>query len=154
VLLTRRDSVPPTTLKALTSLGVTSTIVAGGPGTISDTTLGELPSPTRVSGADRYAVAANVAALGLEGTAGLLPTLRPDRMIVASGDSWTDALLGASLGARLRAPLLLTKGNRLPGATSDILKANAAQVLNCYVIGGSGTVNAATARAIAGAFGG
>jgi len=154
VLLARRDSVPPATLKALASLGVTATIATGGPATISDTTLGELPSPTRVSGADRYAVAANVAALGLEGTAGVPPTLRPDRMIVASGDSWTDALLGASLGARLRAPLLLTKGNRLPGATSDILKANAAQVLNCYVIGGSGTVNAATARAIAGAFGG
>ena len=44
VLLVSRDSVPQATTQAMKDLGITSTVVVGGPSSVSDATLAQLPS--------------------------------------------------------------------------------------------------------------
>ncbi len=50
VLLTDRDALPAATRDSLTRLGVSSTLVIGGPAAISEAVLAQLPKPTRLGG--------------------------------------------------------------------------------------------------------
>ncbi|KRE62249.1 cell wall-binding repeat-containing protein [Nostocoides sp. Soil756] len=61
ILLVRADEVPAATAAALKDLGISRTVVAGGPASVSDAVLAQLPSPTRIGGSDRFAVSAAVA---------------------------------------------------------------------------------------------
>jgi putative cell wall-binding protein len=54
ILLVGADRVPTATRTALTEFGTTATVVAGGPGVVSDRALAALPSPTRLAGSNRY----------------------------------------------------------------------------------------------------
>jgi putative cell wall-binding protein len=141
LLLVRRTSAPAVTLRELASLGVTRTIVAGGPATISDPVVASLPGGHRVSGADRYSTAAALAVLGLDGEAGVCaPSTRADRFLIAAGSASADALAAAPLAARLHAPLLLTDGSVLSTPTAEILSARGGTTLQCWVAGGDATV--------------
>ena len=141
LLLVRPASVPAVTARELASLGVTRTIVAGGPSTVSDRVVASLPGGWRVSGADRYVTAASLAALGLDGRPGVCAaSTRPDRFLICAGSAPADALAAAPLAARVHAPLLLTDGSTLSSATADLLAARGGRTLQCWVVGGSATV--------------
>ncbi|WP_339060553.1 cell wall-binding repeat-containing protein [Tepidibacillus marianensis] len=130
ILLVTKDQIPDFTKQALGSLKSTHTIIIGGTGVISDNVKKQLPNPYRVSGQDRFLTAAEV-------TRKLnAPT---EKVYVASGMGFADALAGAVLAAKDNSPLLLTKPNELPKGTRDIwLEKN---VLNFTVLGGTGSVN-------------
>lgn len=149
VLLVKGSQVPAATSGALASLGVTRTIVVGGPATVPNSVLALLPGAVRISGADRYAVSATMAEYALDGGPALPQTLRTDRILVASGQVFPDALAGSVLAARSRGPLLLTKGSSLSAPTSSFLRRRAYRVLECYVLGGTGTVAPVVAGAVA-----
>lgn len=137
VLLVQAGALPGETSAAFARLGITKTIVAGGPAVIGDGVLAQLPAPLRVWGKDRYATSAAIARLGLDGRAGYLAkTLRTDRIIVASGLTFPDALAGAALSARTRGPMVLTKSTEVSPAADALLKERAYGVLNCYLLGG------------------
>lgn len=75
---------------------------------------------TRVSGADRFATAANLAASAFAGGAG--------DAVVARGDAFADALAGGYLAGRLGtgAPILLTNTGSVPQVTKDRLQSPSA----------------------------
>jgi putative cell wall-binding protein len=149
VLLVGRGRIPKATSDALASLAVTGTIVVGGPATVPNSVLAHLPHPVRISGADRYAVSAAMAEYGLDGGPAFPQTLRTDRIMIASGRVFPDALAGSVLAARSCAPLVLTDGARLSSATNSFLRRRAYRVTRCYVLGGTGTIAVSTAASVA-----
>ena len=103
VLFTERDSVPSATRSALAALNVTTTLVVGGPGLVSDAVAASLPGARRLGGDGPAAVSEAVAA---ESVARGLPA---NIVFVADADQPLDgALVGAALartgGVQLLAP--------------------------------------------------
>ncbi len=86
--------VPAPTRSALTDLHVRRTVVAGGAVTVSSSVLAALPSATRIDGATRYDLSANIASWAR--SAGV-PTAH---VLVASGETTglADTLSGGQLG--------------------------------------------------------
>ena len=131
ILLVTRDGVPLPTRQALTEMGTSSTVVVGGPAAISDGTMGQLPSPRRVSGADRYSTSAAVAD-HFTGDVDL------GKVVLSSGDP--GGLVDALPGGAIRAITLLTNPGTLPPATRDWLVRNDAGIGVVDVIGGPNAV--------------
>jgi putative cell wall-binding protein len=87
----------------------------------------------RLAGNDRYATAAAAANAAFPGGA--------STVLIASGETFPDALAGAALAGFRASPVLLTTKASLPAATStalDTLKAT-----NAVILGGTGAVSAA-----------
>ena len=109
---------------------------------------------TRVGGADAVADAAAVAQAVFPGTADVT---RPAAVTLVDANSWQDGVAASVLfSLPLRAPILLTQGGDVPGATSSALKAlnprgepkaGNAQVLR---IGAAAEPDGLKAKAIAG----
>jgi putative cell wall-binding protein len=138
VLLVKRDAIPDSTAAAIRSLGVTSTIIVGGEASVSAATQTHLPASTRISGANRYAVAAAVAEFGAK--RGLLPL----RAIVATGESFPDALTAGVAATRFRAPVLLTTSSRLSDPARMQLGAQRPDLLEVFAVGGRNSISDAT----------
>lgn len=147
VLLVKRDAVPDSTAATIRSLSVTSTVIVGGEASVSAATQRRLPSATRISGANRYEVAAAVAAFGA--SRGLLPL----RAILATGESFPDALTAGVAAARFRAPVLLTTSTRLSDSTRAQLAGQRADTLEVVAVGGTRSVSDATLSQVRGAIG-
>jgi stage II sporulation protein D len=138
VLLVTRDAVPEPTAGALSTLGISSTVVAGGPAVISDAVLANLPAPTRKAGADRYSTAVAIA----DNYVGLIGA---GTVAVASGNdaNIVDALAGGALGS----VVLLTTPTALAGATRGWL-ANRSDIGAVRVLGGPAAVSDPTLASI------
>ncbi len=118
ILLSRKDSLPSVTAKALN--GKKNSIIAGGTGAISQKVAKELPKPVRYSGTTRYETAAKIIneLIGQKYEA-----------FVASGQDFPDALAGSVLAAKKDAPILLMQKGLVPepiyGVMEDYLKYSA-----------------------------
>lgn len=132
ILLTRPDVVPRETMDSLKN--VKGSIVVGGPGSVSNQILGKLKASMRIGGSDRFEVATNI----IEKL-----NVNHDRVFVATGFSFADALTGSVLAAKENAPLLLTRPNDLPN--SSILK----DVSEFRVLGGYASVSEAVVSGLA-----
>lgn len=109
ILLTRPDSLPTTTKKALE--GISETLIIGGKGAVSEEVEGELPAAYRISGADRYATSAAVAEELFPGAA---------VGFAANGTGFADALTGSNYAAFYEAPMLLVKQNSVSAAIDEL----------------------------------
>lgn len=144
LLITDPASLPGETARALTRLQPERIIVVGGTAAVSAEVATQLAPYAvsgvvqRIGGADRYEVAANIAAA--------YPADVP-RVYLASGQDYPDALAGAALAAHQGAPLLITRSTFLPTAVAEQLERLSPGQL--IVLGGSGAVSSATARAAA-----
>jgi putative cell wall-binding protein len=97
----------------------------------------------RVSGLDRYETA--VAAVDQSFPAST--TVSVPTVIVASGETWPDALGGSALAGAYEGPLLLTARDSLPAATrASIARLKPNEV---FVLGGPGTVSPAVESQLA-----
>lgn len=85
---------------------------------------------TRLAGEDIYATAAEVAGALFAGPGGR------SVVVIASAESWPDALTGAYFGAVAAAPVLLVTGDGVPPATSAALR----EVTEAVVVGGSAVI--------------
>ncbi len=111
IVLTRPDSLPATSASVLDTLGITNTIIAGGPQAVSPAVAVHLPSPVRKGGTDRYHTARILATWGTdEGV------LADPGLGVASGQVFADALIAAPLLAQRSTPLVL--GERVTADTA------------------------------------
>ena len=126
ILLTRTDQLPEETKQGL--VGKTSSIVIGGTGVISNQVQGQLPSPKRYGGVDRYSTASEVVKNLEMGT---------DIAYVATGTNFPDALAGSVLAAKNNANILLVKANTIPDPTKTLLK----NFEDFAIFGGSGAVS-------------
>lgn len=112
ILLTRTDSLPESTVKALFDLGINKTIVVGGPAVVGEPILQRLPLPVRVSGPDRYATAVAIARyFGLDAS----------HLYCATGLNFADAITGAVLASRKKSGIVLV-GNQVPPGVEEYLK--------------------------------
>lgn len=116
VLLTAPDVLPPDTSAELRRLGATDVVVLGGPNAISDAVVRDVAAlgirTERISGADRAATAAAIAARA--GTRG--------RAFVVNGYRPADALVAGAAAARAGAALLLATPDGVPQVTLDALR--------------------------------
>ena len=104
VLFTERDSVPAATRQALSALNITTTLVVGGTGTVSESVRASLPGAKRLDGADVAAVSRSVVA---ESVARGLPA---NIVYVTDAAQPLDAaLVGAAIG-RVTGVQLLVPG--------------------------------------------
>lgn len=141
VLLTARTGLPAVVADELRRLAPQEVVVVGGAGAVADAVLeqaGHASGATvrRVSGTDRFATAAALAAdwFGMEA-----PTV-----YVATGADFPDALAGVPAAAREAAPLLLVTRDQVPRATAETLAR--LQPTRVVLLGGTGAVSAATAE--------
>jgi putative cell wall-binding protein len=135
VILTEPATLPWQARSALGLWGTQRSIVVGGSGAVGASVFAQLPGAVRVAGSDRYETAAELAAFGL--SEGLLP----DRVMLANGQTFPDALSASTLGGRLRAPLLLTPASTLATGAAGYLDAHADRISAAFAAGGSGVLS-------------
>ena len=139
ILLTRRDSIPEGTQRALDELPIVDTVVLGGTPSVSNAVYSRLPSPERIYGADRYETATKIA----EYAFGSLE-FWANRLIIATGENFPDALSAGPLGmpVQLRSsPLLLVRRNSVPASTASFVQQWGEHCSDVYVIGGTTAVS-------------
>lgn len=142
VLLVQPDAVPAAVGAALDSLRPQRIVVLGGSAAVSDSVLSALQaftsgSVTRVSGADRYATSAAVAADG---------NARPAVVYIATGAGFADALAAAPIAGVSGAPLLLVAPSAVPSAIATELRTlNPSAVV---IVGGTSAVAPSVASAL------
>ncbi|GAA1765270.1 cell wall-binding repeat-containing protein [Agromyces humatus] len=134
--------IPLATLQALLTLQPERIVVLGGPGVVGPRTITALnqvsvtDAPvTRIFGADRFATAANIATAEF--------TSPVNRVFIANGLNFPDALAGAAVAARDGSPILLVRPGSLPPTTAAAL--NALDPEEIVVLGQTGAVSAAVA---------
>ena len=139
VLLTKQAALTNSTSAHLEALNPSNIVILGGTGTVGqavEDTLNDRFDATvsRVSGADRYETAAELASM--------FPSELPV-VYVASGmnEAYPDALTGAALAGKDGAPVLLTKTDSVPAATAAALAELNPQ--SVVVLGGSAAVSEA-----------
>lgn len=137
LLLVQPSAIPAATATELRRLKPARIVVLGGPGAVSESVRSALaaysPSVSRLWGADRYATAAAISAASFGAGASVV--------YVATGDGFADALAGVPAAIRAGGPLLLTRGDRIPGATAaELSRLRPARIM---VLGGTGVVSAA-----------
>ena len=144
LLLTRADTLPQQTRTQLARLNPTEVVVLGGTGAVSASTARAAGAYsgggafTRLAGDDRYATAAQIGSQFPDST---------QRVVVASGQAFPDAIVGAALAAHSSAPLLLTRAGSLAGATSEAMRGW--PLTGAYVVGGKGVIQDSVLRDMA-----
>lgn len=104
------------TAALIAELGATNIVIAGGSGAVSNeiqTDLAAIPGVTevrRLGGSDRYATSAAINADAFATASGVY---------LASGGDFPDALAGAALAGRVKAPLYIVRGTCIPGSVAD-----------------------------------
>mgnify|MGYP000754115710 CR=1 FL=1 len=106
-------------------------------------------SAAQVREAAVLAAEAGVATLALDGDETLEACSTMRRFCVASGEVFSDALPAAVLAARVRGPLLLTKGRELPVPVRKLLEKRAYRVLDVTLVGGEATLRSSVANNVA-----
>ncbi len=131
ILLVAADKVPFETRWALGHVQAQRTVVAGGTGVIPAAVAAQLPSPTRVAGADRYGTSTAVA----NWASRLFPATQ---VLLSSGEA--AALVDTLSGGQFGRVTLYTKGTSMPSTTAAWLDA-APGLREVTVLGGTGAVN-------------
>lgn len=140
VLLTPTGTLPAIVSDEIERLDPASILVVGGNGVVSDavfTQLNGIRPTTRLWGDDRYETSVAVSQYGFTSA---------DRVYLASGASFPDALSGAAAAAALGYPVLLTATERVPLVVRD----EVIRLLpsNVVLLGDRGVVGARVAAAI------
>jgi len=137
ILLVGKDAISDETLSAISSLGITSSIVVGGTGVISDAVKSNLPSSTRLSGENRYQTAKEIAEYAASYGMSWQTTY------IATGTNFPDALSCGAVCAKKGCIMLLTSPTSLGESpdTRTILSNNKANIAEIRLIGGSGAIS-------------
>lgn len=142
ILLTASDSLPAGVKNYLDTY-IENTFVIGGTGAVSSNIFSQLPSPERVSGADRYDTNYNVLNK-------FESDLNFDISYVATGANYPDALAGSALAAKNIAPIILTN-NVLSQSMKDLL--NEQDIENIVAFGGTSVISESFINSITGSGG-
>jgi putative cell wall-binding protein len=140
VLLVKPDAIPDITRAELARLQPSEIVVVGGTGAVSSGVQEQLGAyaaqVTRLQGTNRYGTAKAVAldAEQRQGTDAQAPDV-----VVASGESYADALSGGDAAAMSGGVLLLTAGATLPAETRAALEA--LHPASITIVGGPGVVS-------------
>ncbi|WP_191565972.1 cell wall-binding repeat-containing protein [Metabacillus idriensis] len=134
LLLTDTNSLPKSVKEELKRLKVKKVILIGGTAVIGANVEKEIKelginSIQRIGGADRYETSVNIA--NEVSTYG--------EVVVATGQSFADALSIAPIAAQLEMPILLTKKDEVPAPVANYIQTE--EVYAAYVIGGNQVIS-------------
>lgn len=136
ILLTNGTVMNPVNTSFLTSHGIKNITIVGGSAVVSYELENQLNDSgyhvTRISGSDRSATSANLAAQ-------FFPN--PSQAVIASGWSFADALSAAPYAAKLNAPILLLTKDPLNASVEAYLSNT--DIYNIKVIGGDSAISSA-----------
>lgn len=136
VILAKRNQITQETLALLKKLGVKRVTLIGGQNTLTSAVENQLKEmaikTVRIAGANRYSGSTEVAIASYN---------KPQSVVIASGEVFSDALVSAPLAQKLNAPILLVRKDRLDNEISAYLNANKVSLSNIYIQGGPGTVS-------------
>lgn len=150
VLLTLTDSVPQSTLDALTALETTDIVLMGGDSAITpsveEALANDFETVTRVEGNDRFSTAA-AAAAAIAATDDSNPLTEGDGLgatsdgvtaLLTSGLAFPDAVSASQVSYASRLPILLATPEVLPQATIDAINDNGIE--HVVIVGGTGVI--------------
>jgi putative cell wall-binding protein len=150
LLLTAKDALPAVTAAAMgRMMGTNKTVyVLGGEAAVSASVVTTLTGlgyvVTRISGADRYATSAAVAAK-VKSVSTIGSMNGKVTCILASGQGYADALSAGPLAHNNKMPILLTEPGTLTAATSAAITANGCKQM--MIVGGTSAVSDAVSTA-------
>ncbi len=126
--------------------GVTDAILLGGTNVVADSVRLALGATfeTRLAGANRYDTAVQVATYGVANAG-----LAWNRLAIATGTNFPDALAGGVLQGRSDSVLLLTPTASLNDGVAAVLRANKASIFEVRFLGSTAAVSAAVRTAVA-----
>ena len=133
IVLVTKNTVPPV-IADLLSKQMKDAIIVGGANTIAPQNKANLEALLgktieRITGADRYAVSANVSNR----------LVKVENAIVTSGEKWSDALVAGSLAQKRNAPVLLTAKKSLPSPIVAYLDTHK-NLKSLITVGGSASI--------------
>lgn len=145
ILLTTSASLHSDTRAGLEELGIQRVLVVGGPVAVSAAVESSIISlgigVRRIAGATRQETAMAVASFATEHLGYAM-----DRVLLARGDQFADALAAGTRGGRLRAPVLLVTGHEVLGDDlRRFLKEHVETLTTVDVLGGIDTISEAVA---------
>lgn len=112
--MVQRDSIPDVIEEAIGDLGISSFLIGGGPASVSyDLEAGLANVLDRVYGADRYETSARIGEKYFPDS---------DKVFIASGQVWPDALVLGPIATKEDSPIILVQENSIPKAPREYLK--------------------------------
>lgn len=133
IILTLPGSLPSDTQAFLSSIDYGKSYIVGGTGVVSDTVNSQLKNVTRLSGASRYET--NAAVLNQ-----FVDNFSYDKVYVASGENYPDALSGSVLAASSNSSLILV-GNYVDPSVISSVQAQHDKYSDVVVLGGAAVVS-------------
>ncbi|WCL58074.1 N-acetylmuramoyl-L-alanine amidase [Bacillus safensis] len=129
ILLTDAKGLRQETANLLKNKAVKRTIVIGGEASVNKPTFQKLPSPVRISGANRYEAAAQIAKTY---------PMKTSQTFMSQGYAYADAAAAASIAAKQGQTLLLTDAQTVPNAIRKVIGTK--QISAFTVVGGISTI--------------
>lgn len=133
VILTSSDSLSSDIQTFLNSINYSKSYIIGGTGVVGHSVASQLKNVTRLSGASRYET--NAAVLKQ-----FADNLSYDKVYVASGENYPDALSGSVLAASNNSPLILV-GNSFDPSVISSIQAQHDKYNDVVVLGGAAVVS-------------
>ncbi len=134
LLLTDKSSLSPELIETVKNVKNKEIEIIGGLGSISSYLEKQLveeyniSSAKRISGIDRYATSVELA-----------NNIQSDMVIIASGESFPDALAASTLAQKSNSPILLVSKNRIDKSVAAYIKNN--NIKKAIIVGGEKTIS-------------
>ena len=131
ILLVQKDQLDSVVAQEIKRLGAKNVIVIGGDHSVdkAKNSLAKYNVQT-IAGSDRYETSAKIAQEIIKRTG-------TKQAVIASGETFADALTVAPLANKHNMPILLVQPNNIPKATQEVLK----QIDKVIIVGGEKTIS-------------
>ena len=131
ILLVQKDQLDSVVAQEIKRLGAKNVVVIGGEQSVdkAKNSLSKYNVQT-IAGSDRYETSAKIAQEIIKRTG-------TTQAVIASGETFADALTVAPLANKNNMPILLVQPNNIPKATQEVLK----QIKTAIIVGGEKTIS-------------
>ena len=131
ILLVQKDQLDSVVAQEINRLGAKNVVVIGGEQSVDEAknSLSKYNVQT-IAGSDRYETSAKIAQEIIKRTG-------TTQAVIASGETFADALTVAPLANKNNMPILLVQPNNIPKATQEVLK----QIKETIIVGGEKTIS-------------
>ena len=131
ILLVKKDQLDSVVAQEIKRLGAKNVVVIGGEQSVdkAKNSLSKYNVQT-IAGSDRYETSAKIAQEIIKRTG-------TTQAVIASGETFADALTVAPLANKNNMPILLVQPNNIPKATQEVLK----QIKTAIIVGGEKTIS-------------
>jgi len=132
IILVPKDILPDSINEFIGKRQIKRTFVIGGNDVISDAVVSQLPNSERILGSDKYE--RNIAILNKFSS-----DIKLDKVYIATGDDYPDALSGSVLAQKTGAPIILTAQNPSQ-CTKGYLNSKGSIINKIVALGGEGVI--------------